>query len=157
MQNKACAVFASSRSEVIWSSHLNVFPSDLLSSRSFSILIDNAKVCTSPVCQVALSCVIESRQDPPFRQPSSALKTLKTRHLGCAQKGKCLPPWGPHSAVQTRALSMKCGFHPHLQSGLSRSLTALRRSFLFVVLPGSPLMNFPLPALQLPAMGIKFM
>jgi hypothetical protein len=75
MQNKAPAVLAGSCLEMAWSSHLNVFPSDLLSS--FSILIDNAKVCTSPVWDVVATKylypgVTESSQDPLFPQHSSA-------------------------------------------------------------------------------------
>lgn len=85
---------------MIWSSHLNVFPLVLLSSpESFSILIDNTKVCTSLVWDVVAtkylcSGVIESNQDPPFPQPS-ALKTLKARHLECGvflkRESVCLP------------------------------------------------------------------
>lgn len=101
MQNKASAVLTSSCLEMIWSSHLNVFPLDLLRSpASFSILIDNAKVCPRPVWDVVATkylCpgVIESNQDPPFPQPSSALKTLKARHLGrgvfLKRESACLP------------------------------------------------------------------
>lgn len=68
MQNKASTLPASSCLEMTWASHLNAFPSDL---PSFSILIDNAKVCTNPVwdAMVAKSLypgVTDPNQDPPL-------------------------------------------------------------------------------------------
>lgn len=114
----ASAVLVSSCLEMIWSSHLNAFLSDLLSSPSFSISIDNAKVCTSPVWDVVATkylCpgVTESSQDPLFPQRSSAIKTLKTRHLECGvfleRESACF-----HSAVQTRALDIDPGHEARL-------------------------------------------
>lgn len=83
MQNKASAVPATSCLEMIWPGHLNAFPADLLSNSSFSTLIDNAKVHTSPVwdavvAELSLLWCHWPQPRSSLLEPSSALQTLKT-------------------------------------------------------------------------------
>lgn len=72
MQNKASALPATSCLEMIWPGHLNAFPSDLLSNSSFSTLIDNAKVHTSPV----LDAVVAEYLFPGVIGPNQDLPSL---------------------------------------------------------------------------------
>lgn len=84
MQNKASTVPAGSCLGMIWPSHLNSFASDLLSKPGFSILTDNAKVCTCPVWDAMVAKYLcpdvidpQPRHAPFLLEPPSALKTLK--------------------------------------------------------------------------------